>query len=120
MLFVWAPGAVRLFSPDAGVIYYGVLFIRTNVFFLLFNCVSQVLAGSLRGRGDSRGPMIIMLSCFVGLRQLYLFFVTRFVANTPRIVGLGYPVGWVSCCVIEVLYALYRGRQREKALKTTE
>ena len=112
VLFIWAAGAVRLFSPDAGVIRYGVLFIRTNVFFLLFNCVSQVLAGSLRGRGDSRGPMIIMLSCFVGLRQCYLYWVTHYVANTPRLVGLGYPVGWVSCCVILLLYARYRRRQR--------
>ena len=111
-LFVWAPGAVRMFSPDAGVIYYGALFIRTNVFFLLFNCINQVLAGSLRGRGDSRGPMIIMLSCFVGLRQCYLYLVTRYVANTPRIVGLGYPVGWVSCFVILLLYARRQNRRR--------
>ena len=119
-LFVWAPGAVRLFSPDAGVIYYGALFLRTNVFFLLFNCVNHVLAGALRGRGDSRGPMIIMLSTFVGLRQCYLFLVTRFVANTPRLVGFGYPVGWMSCCVIELLYALYRSRRRMQAQQRPE
>jgi putative MATE family efflux protein len=110
VLFAWAPGAVRLFSPDAEVIRYGVLFIRTNVFFLLFNCVNHVLAGSLRGRGDARGPMVIMLSTFVALRQCYLYLVTRFVANTPRIVGFGYPVGWMACCVLEILYAQYRRR----------
>ena len=110
LLIVFAPSAVRLFSPDKEVIRYGVLFIRTNVFFLLFNCVNHVLAGALRGRGDSRGPMIIMLSTFVALRQVYLYLVTHFVANTPRIVGFGYPVGWMACCAIEILYALYRRR----------
>ena len=104
-LFIWAPGAVRLFSPDADVIRYGVMFIRTNVFFLLFNCVNHVLAGSLRGRGDARGPMIIMLTSFVAIRQCYLYLVTHFVANTPRLVGFGYPVGWFSCCVLLSLYA---------------
>ena len=108
ILYIRASGAVRLFSPDAEVIRYGALFIRTNVFFLLFNCINHVLAGALRGRGDSRGPMIIMLSTFVGVRQIYLYLVTHFIANTPRIVGFGYPVGWLSCCVIEVLYAWYR------------
>ena len=109
-LYIWAPGAVRMFSPDAAVIRYGVLFIRTNVFFLLFNCVNHVLAGALRGRGDARGPMIIMLSTFVALRQVYLYLVTHFAANTPRVVGFGYPVGWMACCVIEILYAAYRRR----------
>ena len=113
MLAVWAPGAVRLFSPDTAVIHYGVLFIHANVFFLLFNCVNHVLAGALRGRGDARGPMIIMLLTFVLLRQIYLYMVTHFVANTPLLVGLGYPVGWVSCCVIELLYFWYRNRKEQ-------
>jgi hypothetical protein len=26
------------------------------------------------------------------------------VANTPLLVGFGYPVGWVSCCIIELIY----------------
>lgn len=115
LLAAFAPEAVRLFSPDAEVIRYGTLFIRTNVFFLLFNCVNHVLAGSLRGHEDSRGPMIIMLSTFVVLRQIYLYWVTHYVANTPQLVGFGYPVGWMSCCVIEVLYALYRRRQRTES-----
>ena len=112
LLVAYAPGAVRLFSPDEAVIRYGVLFIRTNVIFLLFNCINHVLAGALRGRGDSRGPMIIMLASFVALRQIYLFVVTHFIANTPKIVGIGYPVGWVSCCAAELLYFAVKRRKR--------
>ena len=114
LLVSFAPESVRLFSPDTAVIAYGVLFIRTNVVFLIFNCVNHVLAGALRGRGDSRGPMIIMLSTFVGLRQIYLFVMTRYIVNTPRMVGLGYPVGWVSCCVIELIYYAVCRRKREQ------
>ena len=109
-LVIFASPAVRLFSPDAEVIRFGVLFIRTNVFFLLFNCVNHVLAAALRGRGDSTGPMIIMLACFVGARQLYLYLITRFVANTPQIVGFGYPVGWMLCCAAELIYYFLRRR----------
>ena len=115
LLFLFAPGAVRLFSPDQAVIDYGVLFLRTNVFFLLFNCVNHVLASALRGRGDSRGPMVIMLSTFVVLRQCYLYWVTHYVANTPRLVGFGYPVGWMACCAVELAYYYRKRRKRLKA-----
>ncbi|MDY4854563.1 MAG: MATE family efflux transporter [Candidatus Ventricola sp.] len=111
LLCLFAAPAVGLFSPDESVIAYGVLFIRANCFFLLFNCVNHVLAGALRGRGDSRGPMIIMLLSFVGIRQIYLFAVTQFVANTPLLVGFGYPVGWTTCCIIEVTYFFLRWRR---------
>lgn len=120
LLVIFAPAAVRLFSPDPAVIQYGVLFIRANTFFLLFACVDHVLAGALRGRGDSRGPMIIMLSTFVVLRQIYLYWVTRCVANTPLLVGLGYPVGWISCCIVEVAYALIMRRRRVEVVRDFE
>ncbi len=115
LLILFAPSAVRMFSPDTEVIRYGTLFIRTNCAFLLFNCVNHVLAGALRGRGDSRGPMIVMLSCFVALRQTYLFVVTHYFANTPKIVGFGYPVGWTSCCAVMLLYFFLRRRKRLRA-----
>ncbi len=111
LLIGFAPGAVRLFSPDEEVIRYGVLFIRTNCAFFLFNCCNHVLAGALRGRGDSRGPMIIMLTGFVALRQLYLYLITHFYANTPRIVGFGYPVGWGSVFLMMLTYYLIRRRR---------
>ena len=111
LLYIFAAPAVGLFSPDEAVIEYGVLFIRANCFFLLFNSVNHVLAGALRGRGDSKGPMIIMLLAFVGIRQVYLYVVTHFVANTPFLVGFGYPVGWTSCCIIELAYFFLRWRK---------
>ena len=110
-LEIFAGPSVRLFSQDPEVIRYGVLFIRANVWFLLFNCVNHVLAGALRGMGDSKGPMLIMILTFVALRQTYLFYMTRYISNTPLTVGLGYPVGWVSCCIVEITYFLIRRKK---------
>ncbi len=109
-LYIFARPAIRMFSAEQAVIDYGSLFIHTNVYFLMFNCINHTLASSLRGRGDSKGPMIIMLSTFVALRQIYLFTVTHYVANTPVLVGFGYPIGWMSCCLIEVTYYIIRYR----------
>ena len=113
---VFAAPAIALFTPDEAVIAYGVLFVRTNFVFLLFNCVNHVLAGALRGRGDSTAPMAIMLLSFVLLRQIYLFMVTHYVANTPMLVGFGYPVGWMACCVIEVTYYFVRWGRKQKPI----
>lgn len=114
VLFFFAGPSVSLFTKDREVIQAGVLFLRLNVFFTLFNCVNHVLAGGIRGRGDSKGPMVIMLLTFVGVRQVYLFVMSHFIRNTPATVGFGYPVGWMACCIIEVIYfyVRYSGRSR--------
>ncbi|MDO4475706.1 MAG: MATE family efflux transporter [Lachnospiraceae bacterium] len=108
MLFVLAIPATGLFTKEPEVLEYGAMFIHLNVFFILFNCVNHTLAGGLRGRGDSTGPMVIMLLSFVAIRQLYLFVMTRYISNTPAMVGLSYPVGWTACCIIEVAYFYLR------------
>ena len=108
LLFIFAEPATALFTKDGAVIAYSALFIHMNVFFLTANCINHVLAGALRGRGDARAPMVIMLSTFVAARQVYLFTATRFFANTERVVGFGYPVGWCLCCIIELTYYYIR------------
>ena len=106
LIWAFAPAAVALFTQDETVVQYGTLFLRTNVFFLMFNCITHVTAGALRGKGDSRAPMIIMLIGFVAIRQAYLFIMARFISNTPATVGFGYPVGWMVTCAMMVVYFL--------------
>ena len=119
LIVTFAGPAVRLFTQDENVVAFGILFIHTNTIFLVFNCVNHVLAGALRGRGDSRGPMIIMLVSFVLIRQIYLFVVTRFIVNTPKVVGFGYPLGWMACCLIEAVYAWRYIRRESKIVQET-
>ena len=56
--------------------------------------------------------MVIMLIAFVGVRQVYLFVMAHYILNTPVTVGFGYPVGWMTCCVIEVVYSMKLKRKR--------
>ncbi|MBR3339581.1 MAG: MATE family efflux transporter [Lachnospiraceae bacterium] len=117
ILVIFAPGATSLFTRDEEVIYYGALFLRMNTYFLMFNAVNHVLAGALRGMGESKVPMYCMLTCFVLIRQLYLFIGSR-IAYNPYVVGFGYPVGWMTCCVLELSYYLtrIRGRKNENTV----
>ena len=98
-----ARSLVSLFNRDPSVLHYGTLFILMTVPFRFCSSFNQILAGSLRGSGDAKGPMCIMLFSFVVCRQIYLFFVTK-IAFNEYTVGLGYPVGWIVCAVISYFY----------------
>lgn len=115
---IFARQSTGIFTNDQAVIDFGAKFLRMNSIFLLANCTNHVLAGAIRGRGDSKGPMVIMLTCFIVIRQLYLFLATHYIANTPAMVGISYPVGWSMCCITEVLY--YRIRYGNKKKGETE
>ena len=64
-----APSLVLFFNSKPEVISYGTLFLRRLTPFYVLSCFNQVYAGALRGAGNSRAPMIIMLCSFVLFRQ---------------------------------------------------
>lgn len=99
-----APGLAALFNSDAAVVEGAVMLLHTLTPFYMFCCINQIGAGALRGAGNSRAPMIIMLAAFVGLRQVYLYVMSNFISNELLHVGLGYPLGWVSCAVMMFIY----------------
>lgn len=99
ILYIFAPDLSRLFSPDAEVIKYGALFIRLCSPIAIVCCFNQVLSGALRGYGDSKSPMIITLCTHVIFRQIYLFFITKFVPDNFYVVAFGYPAGWILCAI---------------------
>ena len=103
-VIAFAPYLVRFFNDTPEVVRLGTLFLRMMSPFYVLCCVNQILAGSLRGAGDSRTPMFIMLGSFVVFRQIYLFLMTRFVSNTIVPVAMGYPAGWLVCSTITYLY----------------
>lgn len=102
-LFVLAKPLTAMFTRDSEVIRYGVLFIDLTLLFRQFNCANSILAGAIRGRKDSKGPMIIMLFSMVVMRQIYLFVSSQFVRNI-YVVGMGWPVGWVISFFIMTWY----------------
>ena len=72
--------------------------------FYVFCCVNQIYAGALRGAGDSKAPMFIMVGCFVVFRQIYLYVVANYLGNPMLAIVFGYPAGWLLCSLITFLY----------------
>ena len=112
VLFISAPFIVSLFNRDAAVLSFGVLFLRLNSVFDPFNVYNQVHAGALRGVGDSRTPMLIMLFSFVLFRQIYLFIISG-LTNTVHFVAIGYPIGWMICCALIFLHVRRSGWEKK-------
>ena len=106
-LYIFAPQIVTLFNKEAEVVEFGGLFIRIVAPFYLMFAINQVYSGALRGAGDTRSTMFIMLGSFVVFRQVYLFAVYKLGGGVDAIV-LGYPAGWVLCSILLLIY-YYRG-----------
>lgn len=99
-----APHLVIIFNDKPEVVEYGVLFLRRMTPFYVLCCVNQIYSGALRGAGNSRVPMIIMLSSFVVFRQCYLYVVSNFISNTILPLAMGYPAGWLVCSTMTLIY----------------
>lgn len=104
-LMIFAPKLVYLFSQEANVLHYGTLFLYMLSPFYMLCCVNQIYANVLRGAGDTKTPMIVMLGSFVVFRQIYLFTVSH-LFNSIIPISLGYPAGWLVCSV--AIYICYR------------
>ena len=103
-VLLFAPSLVAFFNEKAAVIEYGTIFLRYISPFYVLCCFNQIYSGALRGAGNTRAPMIIMLASFVVFRQIYLFVLTHFITNTILPVSMGYPAGWFVCSLLTFLY----------------
>lgn len=103
-IMIFAPQFTEFFNSKPQVVKYGAMLLRLISPFYVLCCVNQVYASSLRGAGNSRAPMILLLFSFVVFRQIYLFVVTRFISNTVIPVALSYPAGWLVASILMTVY----------------
>jgi putative MATE family efflux protein len=99
-----APYLVSFFNKRDAVIASGTVFLRCLSPFYIFCCINLVYAAALRGAGNSRTPMLIMLFSFVVFRQCYLFVMANYISNTVLPIAMGYPAGWLVCSVLTLAY----------------
>ncbi|MBE6947798.1 MAG: MATE family efflux transporter [Ruminococcaceae bacterium] len=100
---IFAPELASVFNSNDAVVSYASLFLRWLTPFYVLCCINQVYAGALRGAGNARACMIIMLSTFVGFRQIYLFSMSH-ICNMEIPIAMAYPAGWLLCSAITAIY----------------
>ena len=101
---VFAPFLTEFFNKNPEVIKYGTMLLRYISPFFILCCANQVLAGALRGMGNTKAPMLITLFSFVLFRQIYLYIMANFISNTELPIVMSFPVGWIMCSVITAIY----------------
>ena len=102
-VLLFAPNIVAFFNSKAEVVEYGSLLLRWMTPFYVLCCFNQIYSGALRGAGNSKAPMVIMLSSFVVFRQIYLFCMSR-ICNEIIPIAMSYPAGWLLCSTLTTLY----------------
>jgi len=112
LVAAFAPWITMFFNKEAEVVRYGTLFMRYLTPFYFLFCINNILSSALRGSGNSKVTMYIMLFSFVLFRQAYMFVMSNFISNTLLPLAFGYPAGWAVCSLVTFLYYRSHGLQR--------
>jgi putative MATE family efflux protein len=115
-VMIFAPQLAEFFNDDPNVVYYAALLLYNITPFYIFCSVNQVFAAALRGGGNTKAPMVIMLSSFVAFRQVYLFVVSKFISNEILPVAFGYPAGWFLCAAMMLVYYFKVGFKKSRVV----
>ena len=102
-VLIFAAPVVAFFNSKPEVVAYGTLLLRLMTPFYVLCCFNQIWGGALRGAGNSKATMIIMLLSFVLFRQIYLFVASR-ICNEIVVIAMSYPAGWLLCSLITGIY----------------
>ena len=107
----FGPQLFRVFYGNPDAIALGLRVIRITFPFYFLYCFLQVLGDAMRGAGESRGPMLIVLVSLCLVRTALLFLI---VPRVGRIEGVAvcYPVTWaLTAAGMTALYLRFRGEK---------
>lgn len=104
IVMIFAPSLAKIFNSDPDVVECATRLLMHITPFYIFCCVNQVFSAALRGAGDTKAPMFIMVGSFVAFRQLYLFTMSNYISNELIPIAMGYPAGWALCALCTIVY----------------
>lgn len=98
----------RLFTDDAKVVEQGVVVLRLLVpTYATYICI-EILAGAMRGAGDSLIPTLLTLFGVCLLRIVWVMGIAP-AYNSLSVVLLSYPITWVVTSAMFIVYYLRGG-----------
>lgn len=118
-LVLFAPAFSEFFNGKPEVIEASTMLLRWMSPFYLICCFNQVYSAALRGAGNSKIPMAIMIGSFVVFRQIYLFIMANFICNEIIPIAMGYPAGWAVCSLATLIYYKKTDLTRTKLVSGT-
>lgn len=100
---IFAEPIVAFFNAKEEVVHYGGMLLRWISPFYVLCSFNQIYAGALRGAGNAKAPMFIMVGTFVLFRQTYLFCMSH-ICNEIIPIAMGYPAGWFLCSLLMMVF----------------
>ena len=94
---IFTPFFASIFNSEPKIVDISIVLLRYITPFYLLCSVNQVFAASMRGAGNTKVPMIVMIGAFVGFRQVYLYTMSNHISNGMLPIAMGYPAGWFVC-----------------------
>lgn len=85
---------VALFNPEEDVLYYASILFCMMLPIRFLPGTIMLQAGVMRGYGDSRSPMLIMLIGYVAIRQIYLNIGWHYIQTIPFVMS-SYIFSWI-------------------------
>ena len=102
-VMIFAPQIIRVFNSDAQVIEYGAMMAHCLGPFYFLTALTHGMAGSLRGAGISKVPMIVIVLCWCVMRGAWLTVMVPLTRDI-RVVFWGYPLTWMASALILLIY----------------
>lgn len=115
VLLLFDEQLLSIFSNDPEVIRYGLMMMHTMIPLYFLLTITHALNGIIRGAGDTRMPMLVMIVCWCGMRMAWIL-TTVPIFQDIQVVFWGWPITWLASSIWLIIY--YKsGRWMPKELK---
>lgn len=105
LLLMLGPNVLAIFSSDPTVINYGLYMMHVLAPGYIFLAISHAFNGIIRGAGITTVPMIVMVTCWCGLRMAWILTSVP-LFHDIGVVFMGWPLTWIASALW--LYLYYR------------
>lgn len=103
LLLMLGPKVLAIFSSDPTVINYGLYMMHVLAPGYIFLAISHAFNGIIRGAGITTVPMIVMVTCWCGLRMAWILTSVP-LFHDIGVVFMGWPLTWIASALWLFLY----------------
>ena len=103
LLLMLGPNVLAIFSSDPTVINYGLYMMHVLAPGYIFLAISHAFNGIIRGAGIPTVPMIVMVTCWCGLRMAWILTSVP-LFHDIGVVFMGWPLTWIASALWLFLY----------------
>ena len=103
LLLILGPNVLAIFSSDPTVINYGLYMMHVLAPGYIFLAISHAFNGIIRGAGITTVPMIVMVTCWCGLRMAWILTSVP-LFHDIGVVFMGWPLTWIASALWLFLY----------------